>query len=66
MHLTPLILLLLQTTLFWINFEAYAIPLTREQTGLTKLPLQRRTSVQRDLHPQMVSTVPDTTHMNSQ
>ncbi|KAH9966260.1 aspartic peptidase domain-containing protein [Lactifluus volemus] len=54
MHLTRLIFLLLQTTLFWISFEAYATPLTREQSGLIKLPLRRRNPIRRELHPQML------------
>jgi hypothetical protein len=63
MHLIRLIFLLLQTTLFWITFEAYATPLTREQSGLIKLPLRRRNPIRRELHPQMVSTVPHTTYL---
>ena len=57
MQLTPFISL--PETLFWITFEAYATPLTREQTGLIKLSLQR-TAIRRDCHPQRVRIVSHT------
>jgi hypothetical protein len=61
MQLTPFILL--PAILFWITFEAYAIPLTREQTGLIKLSLQK-IAIRRDLHPQIVRIVSHTTYWN--
>ncbi len=51
MHLTPFILIL--GILSQIILSPYAIPLTREQTGVVTLPL-KRTPVRRDLHPLMV------------
>jgi hypothetical protein len=61
MQLTPFILI--PATLLWITFEAYAIPLTREQTGLVKLSLQQ-IAIRRDLHPQIVRIVFHITYWN--
>jgi len=55
MLLTPSFILLLGS-LFSITLDAYALPLTREQTGVVTLPL-KRAPMRRDLDPQMVSTV---------
>jgi hypothetical protein len=52
MQLTPSFVLILGI-LFRITLNAYAIPLTREQIGVVKLPL-KRAPMRRDLHPQMV------------
>jgi hypothetical protein len=52
MQLTPSFVLILGI-LFQITLDAYAIPLTREQMGVVKLPL-KRTPMRSDLHPQMV------------
>jgi hypothetical protein len=54
MQLTPSFILLLGS-LFAIALDTYAIPLTRQQTGIVTLPLKRATT-RHDLHPQMVST----------
>ena len=51
MQLTPSFLLL--GILFPIILNANAIPFTREQTGVVKLPL-KRAPMRRDLHPMMV------------
>jgi hypothetical protein len=52
MQLTPSFILLLGI-LSRITLNAYAIPLTREQTGVVKLPLERA-AMRRNLHPEMV------------
>ncbi|KAI9513006.1 acid protease [Russula earlei] len=52
MQITPFILLL-GSLLLPITLDAYAIPLTREQTGVVTLPL-KRAPMRRDLHPQML------------
>ena len=52
MQLTPSFVLILGI-LFRITLNTYAIPLTREQMGVVKLPL-KQTPIRRDLHPQMV------------
>lgn len=54
MQLTPSFILLLGS-LFAIAVDTYAIPLTRQQTGIVTLPL-KRAPTRHDLHPQMVST----------
>jgi hypothetical protein len=51
MQLTPFVLIL--GILFRITLNAYAIPLTREQMGVVKLPL-KKTPIRRDLHPRIV------------
>ena len=52
MQLTPSFVLILGI-LFRITLNAYAIPLSREQMGVVRLPL-KQTPMRRDLHPQMV------------
>jgi hypothetical protein len=54
MYLTHSFVLLLGS-LFALTLDTYAIPLTRQQTGVVTLPL-KRTPLRRDVHPQMVST----------
>jgi hypothetical protein len=53
MQLTPFILILGILFGITLDHDAYAIPLTREQTGVVTLPL-KQTPMRRDLHPHMV------------
>jgi hypothetical protein len=53
MQLTPFIFILGILFGITLDHDAYAIPLTREQTGVVTLPLQQ-TPMRRDLHPHMV------------
>ena len=52
MQLTPSFVLILGI-LFQITLNTYAIPLTREQTGVVTLPL-KRAPMRQGLHPQKV------------
>ena len=56
MQLTPSFILLLGSLLA-VTLDTYAIPLTRQQTGVVTLPI-KRTPMRRDLHPHMVGATP--------
>ncbi len=57
MQLTPSFILLLGSLLA-VTINTYAIPLTRQQTGVVTLPI-KRTPMRSDLHPHVVSATPE-------